>query len=324
MDTIYQSTVVAPVLNNRKYLFESYLNNNSLPIPEPGDPAYTLNSALRGLARGLNSGDVIHFIQTIDIELAINVPHKIDIDYRYFKPKNYCGTYQILGGGGVRVGQTGFLEIGNGNNRILHKFQIQILNELEPIKYMITQQQFVQQLDMCNFELLPGIIIDPSSGGPVAGFFGKFQEPDRPAGTIKSDYRFFWDGDTTTYPFGQMGNTGTYFLQFDFTSCINELGLYIYEGCEIVSITEAIGIDAIVPRIIPPSIVRSTAEFPLCGLATGPDCDDEFDSFIANDPNAFDGEAPCLASGAVQCEIAQWQCPSDATDIRDYWQPVLR
>lgn len=315
---IYSSTLVAPALINRKFRYETYLKNNSIPIPEPGSALY--NNALwaRALSRGLRSGDQLQITQIFNIELAIDNPEKIDLDFRYYTPKAYIGTYQVSGGGGVRLGSTGFLEVGNGNNQIINQFNLQVVSEVSPTDFLHMQNQLVGQLDACNFDLLPSIIEDPITGTPTPGFSLKFSDPDKPAATLLHDRRFFWDGDIGNYPFPTFGNTGTFVLDFDYDGAIKDLDLYIYEGASIVSINEQILVDTLVPVIIPPTIARQTDEFPICGIGE-PTCADLFQELLDSNPALYPTLAQCEANSLGFCDQVIWVCPSDSTQTFSYW-----
>jgi hypothetical protein len=318
MEVIYQQTTTAPIFTDSKYLWESgIISQSTLPIPEPGDTAYNLSRSIRALSRGLRSGNCIEFLQVIDFEFQINNPAKIDRDYRYYKAKDYCGTYQVLRDGiATELGHTGFFEVSDGRSRLINKFRVNVLSEYISHEWLQQQLQISGQLKSCNFDLAPSFFPDPVSGTLVAGFSLVPAEEDKPNAVLEFDRRFLWTNDNEAYPYSALGNTGTYYPALDLSGFWYNLGLYLYEGADIISITEAIGLDVLVPIEIPPTLARSISINPSCGAQ--PSCDAQWDIALAANPG-WVSQAACEAISGVDCFVGEWVCPSDPTYTKPIW-----
>lgn len=321
MDPIFQQTTVNPVLEDRKYRWESGIIPTGLRLPEPTSATYELFRYARALSRGYRSGDSLHLTQTIDFEFQITNPAKIDRDYRYYKSKDYCGTWQVLADGGiVQLNHGGFFQVAEGGSRLINNFVLNVMDDIRPEEYLLQQLQFSGEIKSCNFDLSPSVFPDPNTGFPVAGFSLIPPTNERPNALIEMQNRFLWTNDDLDYPYSTLGNTGTYYNAVNLTNFWYYLGLYVFEGAEITSITETIGVDSLIPIQIPATVFPSIAIPPLCGIPAAA-CDNLWDIFLQEQSNRYQDQQTCNEASLGFCSPNTWVCPTDSTDTRIYWTP---
>jgi hypothetical protein len=235
-------------------------------------------------------GSLIQIEEILTIITAIVSPELVDVDYRWFSPKKYLGTFQIIGVNGLPPHADG----DDG----------QVVSEYQQIKryswYTITAnpstivgfgEQFFTQT--CNLYLVPEVYTFEGTSTPVPG--QRILNGHNPAMIGNSSYSKAPILDTV------------------FNSKISGFGLHLNAGVEGRSVSYKAGVINTVFTDYPSFPV------PVCELSDSPDCQSQFESFlVANDYH--DSKASCEAvnTGNV-CVSSQWFCPTNSLDVRTYW-----
>lgn len=319
----YSETHIIPAItgNDRSYLWESYLIGEPFPIPEVNDPTNALSSFRRALAFGLRTGNSIEVTQKIEVEIGVDNPAKIDVDYRYYSPKNYCGTWQQFTGDSIISNGGGYFDNAMGRNALVNRFHLTVLSEFVPSEYLQFQSQYRADLIPCNWRLQPDVFPDQGTGVPVAGFSLVTGTPESPSALLNIDSRFLWLNQDDNYPHSSIGITGAYRENLNLDNLWYKIGMYFYEGCYGISVRNSLSIDSIEQIVIPATIENSVALLPECS-SLGSNCSAQFDLYLQSSSGVFLSQQACVNSGAVVCLPTTWVCPSDPSYTREVWNSL--
>jgi hypothetical protein len=232
-------------------------------------------------------GSSIEVQETLRIFTNITNPDVIDVDFNWFAPKKYLGSWQILepfGFFGWDESKFGFLN--STLQDITYRSRYTVV--ADPSTPIAQGEQL--EISACNFFLKPDVYLFPGEINPVTGFntYDKF-----PHFTGKTTLSAAPLKDTDYYQF------------------IGGVGLYLNPGVEGVRIEYRI---AVINDIYTdyPTAVAPTCEFQ---SAT---CQEQFTAYILQGNNRFTSQATC-ALNYVACYPYTWVCPDDSNVTFPYW-----
>jgi hypothetical protein len=191
-----------------------------------------------------------------------------------------------------------------------------VVGEQNYLERWSNQLQLSGEIKSCRWELLPSIVLD-DAGTPTAGFKLVNAEENKPNGIIELQSRFFWPGAPSDYPYPSIGNTGVFQPLEDLASAWYRVGMYVFPGATIVSVSEEFWADVILPIDIPAAPSPSISLNPVCTFEV--DCQTQFESLINNNPDTYLSLAICQAQSELPCVQTTWTCPTDPTDVRTIW-----
>jgi hypothetical protein len=223
-------------------------------------------------------------------------PSVVDVDLNWFENKQYLGSYQVISKDSIplhRQGDDGYLVS-----------PIQEINRYST--YTIAANPNVpvakaEQIDLsaCNFYLQPDVYLFPNDPIPKPGF----KVVDRPPAFI-----------------GAMTLQKAPLADTEFFQQIGGIGLFLQPGVEGVRVEYTI---AVINDIYTD---YEAYPIPTCQFLDQ-NCQTGFDSFVAGTLNAFPTQSECeiadpLLDVPYTCTITQWVCPTDPTQIFDYYAQI--
>jgi hypothetical protein len=270
---------------------------NVTPIPRTGATGFsfgrpgtlfpTLEEVL-GVPTGYRPGSQITIRETITISCTIVDEHKIDRDHRWFFPKDYIGTYQLIGFFGERaVDMENFGFLNSVLSKIVRERQYTVIDAPE-ITYWADSQL---RIDQCNLVLGPGIY--PPGLPPI------------PATAISPVVR-------TDILKGGIYRLPTPLKNPYYIPQIGGIGLFINDGARVDEIQfkleEVATVQTNYPQGSPPTCV-------LADLS----CDSQFSAFLIS-RRAFASLGACNADPGSPCGSGgTYTCPSDSSYTRPFY-----
>lgn len=162
-------------------------------------------------------GSTIHVQEILEIESAIIIgkEHLVDVDFKWFQPKKYIGTYQFEAGltSILNEGENGQGFLTNEKHTFIRRSQYTITaNPDVPIAY---EQTFL--VDNCNFEIV-------EAGVTFGGAEISIQRP------LRNESMFQ----------GKISQTRVPLSDAQYNQFFNTIGLYYNPGCTLTSLTHRV------------------------------------------------------------------------------------
>ncbi len=235
----------------KTFTFEAGNNTGSQGVLQIAEEPVNFTAIFQGTPL-FYPGSVIEVQEVMTIISEVVQPIKVDIDLRWFSPKKYLGTYQILSTVGLpnhRDGDDGFL-VDTIQEVVRYSRYVIVANPDVPIGIYGGQQ-----INACNFKLQQVTFVSP-------GFEVSESSLER----------------TNAVFLSQAGLAPVPLIDTQFNQLIGGIGLYFNAGVIGKRIEYTIAIIN--------TISTDLAAFPVSSCSVPPDaCTDNLNNFIAQAPN---------------------------------------
>jgi hypothetical protein len=236
------------------------------------------------------AGSLIQIRERLTIVTNINIPELVDVDYRWFSPRKYLGTYQLINNFGLIAG--GIEEQGSLFHEIQHITRLSWYTIVAKSDVPIALGQQIS-IEDCNFFLVPGNTTFPGSTEITPG--------QRLAEQLTPNF------------IGNIGINKAPLVNQVLDQKISGVGLFLYAGVSGVRVdykAEVVNTIAVDFQALP---------VPSCVFGVQATCNQQYNAFlIANNYHATQAECEAVNTGNI-CVKSVWFCPTDGTDQRDYW-----
>lgn len=240
------------------------------------------------------AGSLIQIEEILTIVTSIDDASLVDVDYRWFSPRKYLGTYQLintlglLSGGAEEQGNlfTEYQEIKR------YSWYTVVANPAKLVN--IHEQLFIEN---CNYYTEPAVYVFPDEPVPRVG---SWMQPNKQPVFI---------GGTTISRAPLLDKT--------FNQKIYGVGLFLNAGVSGIRVSYKAGII----NTVSTDYEQYTA--PSCLFAANPTCQQQFNAFLASaDPqfSTSDTLAGCQATATSVCSAYTYFCPTDPTQQFTYYQ----
>jgi hypothetical protein len=236
-------------------------------------------------------GSSVEVQERMTVITNITNPELIDVDFKWFKPKKYIGTWQVLPPTVLNTWAEGTYGYLNGEvQEIIFRSRYTIVANPDTPKGI--GDQF--EISSCNFFLEPGAFIIPPNVVPTPGY--------------KAIDLFPQFGGTNTYRPAPLANT-------EYNQFIGGIGLYLNPGVEGI----ALNYDITIINDIYTDYDQYIS--PTCFLLPAT-CEQQFEAFMTDNAQFYLNQSICEANNPP-CQQFTWVCPSNPLVSFPYWEGTL-
>jgi hypothetical protein len=245
-------------------------------------------------------GSTIQIQEIVDIQTSIYDAALVDVDFNWFEPRKYLGSYQVQSDYGLNrdVADDGFL---TSEYQRITRYSYYTITSDGQGAVTLPNKNYIND---CNFDLRDDIISNP----PAVNILRQVLDN-------KGDNHPVFTVDNTLAPVSLANDR--------FYPRMLGVGLFLKPGVELDFVKyRARAINGV--RVALPSVVART-----CDTRQSP-CEAQFTAFIVSTVNESAGNkayatlSECNAvSGGLPCQRGVWECPTDPSQTFEYWAEGL-